>query len=204
MRQARSGHTLLELVVTGVILLLLMAALMGVYAVGTRSWAQTESQGHLLSDLQVASVSLTQELERSAYDGLTVNDDALSVLSAADSEGRLELDLASGAIHWQRYLIFYFDSQAQALRRLALSLDSAAPQRTVPAPLETWSGPQGARPLLDYRTGGTVIARGVTGVFFEIPAQTRLVRISLEAERRAYGKQTPYTVSLRTAARIRN
>lgn len=185
---------MLEAVLAVGLLGALFVLLMSVYLTCARALAQGDRRTSLAGELQVATQSLVSELERSAYDGLSLAPGTLSLLSPKDEQGRVDYDAATGSLRWSRYRIFYLDPGTHELRRRDVNLAPSATQRVAPAPLQD---------LEDYRSQGTVVARFIYG--FEAERQgNRLVHLTLRAERERRGRTEPEKLARSVWARIHN
>lgn len=195
------GHTLLELVLGMAILTIILVMLFAVYQLGANAWKKAEVRTELAQQAQQVAGHLTREVERSIYDGASldsvpnattgVNDTTLSLLSCwNDATSRFEYDAVARGPLWQKYTIIYFDS---VQGKVFATQTPLAPPAATPVPL--------ANPAT-FRSGGRLLASDVVRCDFAL-AQDRL-EMTLELARRRYGSQTPETVALPVRAIFRN
>ncbi len=179
---------MLEMVFGMGLLSLLMAAILFIYITGAGAWAKADAQAELLDVLQTTSLKLSNELQRSCYDSLTVESGSLSCLSAEDPDtGRLKVDPATGQLRWQRYLVFYRDPGRNALMRRVVPFSGGL----LPAPL----GPTSL-------TGGEVLARTIHSITFEQVGS--LVRFRLVAERKRPRREDPEHIEQTVLVKVRH
>lgn len=195
------GTTVLEMVIGMGILSLMMAAIMFIYVTGAGAWAKGDAQAELLDLLQTASLKLSNELQRSCYDSLTVESGSLSCLSAEDPDtGRLKVDAGTGQLTWQRYLIFYRDEGRNALACRTLTLPGGAAQRETPAPLVKFDP---AAPTNDkYCKGGQVLARRIADVSFQQTGS--VIRFTLAAEMKRPRREDPERITQQVTVKVRH
>ena len=197
----RSGTTVLEMVVGMAVLSLMMAAIMFIYVSGAGAWAKGDAQAELLGVLQNASLNLSNELQRSCYDSLTVETGSLSCLSAEDrTVGRLTVDNSRGELVWQRYLVFYRDSGRNALACRTVPLPAGASQRQIPGLLASFI--PSALTNAPYCAGGEVVARRIAAVTFRQVGQ--LVEFTLTAEMKRPGREDPESITQQVLVKVRN
>lgn len=178
---------MLEMVFGMGLLSLLMAAILFIYITGAGAWAKGDAQAELLNVLQTTSLKLSNELQRSCYDSLTVQSDSLSCLSAEDLDtGRLKVDPATGQLRWQRYLVFYRDPGRNALMRRVVPFAGSLPVPLGPTSL----------------TGGEVLARTISSVTFEQLGS--LVRFTLVAERKRPRREDPEHIEQQVLVKVRH
>lgn len=126
---ALRGTTVLEMVVAAGVFLLLLAVLVVTYTRGASVWKKVEHQTSLLRELQVATRHLQRHLETTHHLGVTLGDQKLAYLDAADAEGQLELNDRGEPI-WQRWLVVYVDPEGRLRRREITRTDADASPRS--------------------------------------------------------------------------
>lgn len=140
------GMTLVEVSVAAGILMLLLAAIVGIYQSSARVWRKVDIRTSLLRELQVAVRYLERGLEVSHSFGLdrapTLN--ALAYLSALDGNDEIHVN-DQGKPEWQRFVIVYVDAKGLLRRRE----ESLTPSRAVPPTFKEATGYQLA-PYLTY------------------------------------------------------
>jgi Tfp pilus assembly protein PilW len=114
------GMTLVELVITQVIVLLLMGTIVSVLFAFKSLYQASVSHSQNRQELQVAFSNVALELRDSDYDtftdGTAGSPKAFSFLSAVDRYGNFTTD-AAGAPAWQKYVIFYIPVNSTRLLR---------------------------------------------------------------------------------------
>ena len=175
----KRGATLLEMLVGVSLLGTMMAAVLMVYVMGGRMLSKGNAQTELLADLQTATTGLSAALQRSAYDGLTVELYSLACLTATDAQGKVAVE--DGQLRWNRYLVYYRDPVRQALMRREV------PASPPPIPLAA---------LSTYLNGGRLMARHISALGFR--AEGRLVHIRVQGEFRER------TIAQQVTVRVRN
>lgn len=188
--------TLVELMVAFGLLSLLMGMMFFIYRQGAAAWKKTEAQTQLLQQIQVFTTRLNREAERSsavsaALDPGPLTGTALSLPSCWDhSTNRYDYSALSRAPVWHQHLIFYFNSATQ---EVFLREEPVLPPRSGPLPLAG---------LAAFRSGGKVMARGVSLCNFTL--QNGLLEVEFELRMKRYGSEQPEVVRLPTRVYFRN
>lgn len=192
------GHTLLEVLIAGVLLVVMLGLVLSTYAGGAGAMRKVETQSELQSQAQVLCMRLGQDLEWAAVSSLTLRDDGHAVSFLDPASGVMTLTPDTMQLTWDHFVIYYLD-QGDVWRR-EVSLPPDAPERLSPGPLETF-GP--SLPLQSYCQEGTRLARGATDFTLSTDGE-RLLNLSLALSQRRYGKTDPDVFRLQSGFRLRN
>ena len=201
MKASRQGATIAEALLTCVMLGLMFLLLMGVYVSCLGVWHKTNTQSDLLQNSRVTLTRLSRDIVESTYGGLSVEANAISLISATRADGTLEVDDSTGYLRWNSYRIYYFNSTDATLRQLSVDIPSSASQREEPTPIETLGSKP--KPFSSYCTGGRVACTHVTA-FEARKVGPHLVEIELETERPRYGSEKTEKIRRVIGARLHN
>ena len=106
----KRGMSLIELLITFVVVILLMGALFWMLLAGKTMWQASVTRSAGRQDVQTASWRIALDLRDSKFDTITNNTSgtpsAFSFLSAYNSGGNFVTD-NSGEVSWQKYIIYY-------------------------------------------------------------------------------------------------
>lgn len=192
------GVTLLELALSMGVLALLLALLFLVWHIGSRAWQGSDLRADLRNDLGIVVDNLARDVERSVYDSLSIDAEALSFLSAVDYDGVYVLNDLGQPV-WQRFVLLYRNGEDNTLRRIDLPLPVP---REDAVPIEACDMGGGLLPLSAYLWEGRVLARNVVRFTPSSPVERNVsVRIGLEKEQR---DRAPATLEVVTGATFRN
>lgn len=201
----RRGLSLLETMISAVLLGILTSLLFFVYRMGASSLMKGQAQTELLQDVQASSSRLLREIERSTYASLSLDPPppggpatAISLLSAIDPAGQFAYDPAVGEPTWQKYVVLYYDAPSEELRWREVVLAAGSPEARTPGPIEQYQGSA----LATYRNGGRTIARHVTRC--ELSFADGTVTLLLETQRKRYGSEQKEQITLRSSGAFRN
>lgn len=189
------GHTLIEALVAGALLVVLLGLVLSTYAGGSGALRKIEAQSDLQSQAQVLTMRLSQDLLRANSRSLSLEPQAVAMLLPA--AGML-LDDESHELLYDRYVVYY--RQGQEVRRREVALAPDAPERSLPGPIESYGA---RRDLAFYCTEGQLLASGVTLLNLE-QIDDRLLLLEVEMERKRYGKDSPDRFKLTSGFRLHN
>jgi len=112
--------TLVELLITSVILLMLLGIFVWMIVAVKSAYQSSVTRAKVRQDLQTSFLSITREMMTSSYgsftDGTSQSVKAVSFLSACDRNGIFVTD-SSGAPVWKKYVIFYVPEGSSRLLR---------------------------------------------------------------------------------------
>ncbi len=188
------GHTLVEVLVTGTLLIFLLGMILTIYSNGSSALRKTEAQSDLQGTVQTIIYRLSRDLQRGSPAGLSVaaSEDAVSV-PVPDAFGFDD----NHDLNFGRYIVYYL--QDGMLYRREVEIDAGNPAHTSALPIEDFQG----LTLEDYRRDGVLVGRGI--VEFKVSAGGgETVSVTLTAEQRRYGKPTPDTFRLTTGLQLHN
>lgn len=177
---------------------------------GLNAFHKTTTKNDLHRQIQVMSLRLMDELQRSSIASVSLdpatNSDTIGFLSALDNNGNFILD-ARGRPEWQKYVIYYHESSDDKIYRVEVPLIATASQRRVPTPIENYNGGSGEETLSFYATGGRPVARLIRRFEVELlPAPVSQVEWEIDAERTRHGldSSTPEQLTGKASAFLRN
>lgn len=188
------GHTLVEVMVTGTLLIFLLGMILTIYSNGSSALRKTEAQSDLQGTVQTIVYRLSRDLQRGAPAGLSISgsEDAISV-PVPDTFGFDD----NHDLNYGRYIVYYL--KEGMLYRREVEIDEGNPARVSALPIEDFQG----LALDDYRQDGVLVGRGI--VEFKVSAGGgEMVSVTLTAEQKRYGKPTPDTFSLTTGFQLHN
>jgi len=114
------GLTLVELLVTLLIITILSGVIIWMLLAGKTAWLASEGRVALRQEMQVVVIKITEELQDSNIELITSDTSgsikAFSVPSAFDDEGNFVSD-TSGFPVWQKYVIYYIPAGTTSLVR---------------------------------------------------------------------------------------
>ena len=198
--RGRRGLTVIELLVASGMFLMLTAVLFAVFRVGANSWLKGDAQSEIISKLQVVTEKLELEVTRASSASLSISPDAkaLAFLTANDTDGRFHYDPVEKSALWQRYLVFHYSESSQNLLMDEVGVVGTAQEKT-PIPIEDFEG----RNMSDYFGSGKIVERELSGCEFEMLSQ-QLVRVTLSARKKRYGRTDEETFQTETVLQLRN
>lgn len=196
----RRGMTLAEVMVTSALMSILLLALGAVYKIGAVGLSKTTAHSDMLSQAQIVAAKLSREVASSSFDSLTLKPDhtAASFLIRVDEKGDFGFDLANGSPLWQSYVVYYLEDDE--LRRRVMPLPDGASLLDA-LPIEEY-GPWGRKPISEYCSDGSTVARSLKSCLFE--NFSGRLRLTLVAEKQRLGKKDPETVEMSFITRFRN
>lgn len=209
MRRPR-GITIVELIVTSVILGLLGLLTVVLFRTGASGWKKLEAQSGLLADYEVFNEKLSREVQRSNFSSASKADTpddtgtTLAFLSAMDDNGEFALDTDSPAPTfepvWQRYLVFYWDKPSGRLYLNEVKLVAGSPEMNAPEPLELYDA--GTGDINDYRTGGRLLMTSVDKCQFKL--EDMMLTVEIGAKKSRYGDEQPEALDMINSVSFRN
>jgi len=114
------GLTLVELLVTLLIITILSGVVIWMLLAGKSSWLASEGRVALRQEIQVTAIKITKELQDSNIELITSNTSgsvkAFSFPSAFNEAGNFVSD-PSGFLVWQKYVIYYIPAGTTSLVR---------------------------------------------------------------------------------------
>jgi hypothetical protein len=196
----------MEMIVVMSIFGVLMVSLFAIFQIGLSAWRKADVKNELLQSVQVASIRVSKEVERTAFESLSAEsaDQILAFLSPLDDDGRF-VHTPNGKPLWQRYVVYYRDNVEQKLMRREITLDPAAPERQNPAPLEEADFGSGPQPLDSYRVDGQPVAFHIADFTPELRLEPELQVVwSLTAEKERTAALGPERLTQQSRAFPRN
>ncbi|MDQ7825766.1 MAG: hypothetical protein RDV48_23395 [Candidatus Eremiobacteraeota bacterium] len=129
MRRERNGHTVIEMLVVLVILILLFWSVYRLLAPGLRAWVKSDSKVMVQQNALLGMYRLTNELKESNIYTVSLMDynghSLICCASSRDREGNLHSRIFlygvgssydTGSPEWQKYIIFYLDDKSRIRR----------------------------------------------------------------------------------------
>lgn len=177
---------LLETVMAMALLSLLFLATAMVLRQTFTTLHKVESEASLSQQFLVVATRLGQDIMASCEQGISLQPNAIAVLSPERPAQRPQFSGLQSYLVWQSHKVYYLDTATGELRLLEVSLTPPSSTPVALTPIPT--------------SDGQVLARGVTLVQFE--QQGRQLRIRLEGQQSRYGGQE--SVVHEFTARVRN
>ena len=181
-RRKAGGFSLPEIAIASLILAILLTLVFLVFRSGIVSLRKVENQSTLVRELQLLSLKVSEEVRQSTYFSMGTSTDGtmLSFLSAVDNSETFHLD-AYGRPEWQKFIVYYHDSDEQTVKRLTEAYVTATP--TDARTLEDYSG----GPLTDFvdQNNPQPIAHDISRCLWEIESST-LLKFEFETEKTRY------------------
>jgi len=168
----KRGMTLLELLVTLLILSVLAGCLFWMILTGKTYWLASSARNAGSHDLWTAFQKIARELQASGVavvtDNTAGNPPAFGFLSAYDSQGNFITDTL-GAPTWQKCVIYYLSSPSNRLMRREI--------------YGTFTQPLTAQELAAYCDGqGVMVAASITQLGLTVNIINNSVQLTLTAE----------------------
>lgn len=182
-----AGFTLVELLISCVILGLLLTVTFMIYRMGASAWLKSDAKSELLQIAQVVTAKLNREVESSSYRSASVSADnsAVAFLSARNADGVFVYDDVSVIPHWQNYVVFYFQASSKSLLRREVGV-AGTPAELAAQPIDVLGG----GPVDNYRSAGRVMGSGMDNCRFSFTPDEQLV-LEMEAFKTRYGSMSP-------------
>lgn len=191
------GFGLVELMVSSALLLIILVLVLAFQILGRKAWSKTSASQEVLGQAQRATRFLTEELQRSSMDSVSLSSggESISFLTAKDENGQFTFSDRGSAL-WERWLIISFSEPI--LVKKSHSWTASLTQRETPLTIELGTG----QPFSDFLSGdGEQLARNVESFQLSRPTGSQIVKyeISIRSER-----DLSRAVSFRGAVRPRN
>lgn len=165
------GFTVAEVLISGTLLLLLSILLIAGWTKGVQAWKTVEQKNEVVTQAQRFIRLVERELEASSPSGVETSDDppCLSFPSTFDVDARREFaaDNDSGALHWQKQVVYYHTVEAKEIWRRELAVTPGTEAYISPTPISRIDLGSGLRPVSSYAFEGQPIAREIQSVDFE-------------------------------------
>lgn len=171
---------------------------------GVQAWRQVDERSSLHTRAHKVINDFRRDLESSSVSTAEFDDSEQATLSFASpflprSTGEAEkftVDPASGAVRWSKYLVVYYHSASQEIRRREWEVSPGSPAATSLLPLSGVDLGEGLNPMSFYASDGQTLAGQVEA--FSVSRKAR----SLEIRLRLFEKDR--TVSILTSVLLRN
>lgn len=195
----RRAFSLIEMLVSGTLLVLLLGMITFTFQIGASAWRKTDTQSDLLQDLEKVGALWVREACGTRQLSLCSSGTAMALPQAIDDLLDYEVSLPSGSLIYRRYRLYYWDSASREVR--LRNLPFAAP---VPCPprLDSVDLGSGVQSINFYCTGGKALARDVDQ--FQVHKNGNLWSIDIQARRTRYGRTDPEEVRVTFSAFPRN
>ncbi|MFA5507868.1 MAG: hypothetical protein WC314_15275 [Vulcanimicrobiota bacterium] len=179
------GFTVPEVLLSAGLLLLLGVLLMAGWAKAVAAWKTVQQKNEIVSQAQRFIRLLEHELEASSTSSVeTVSSPpVLSFASTFDQDNRRDFvaDSVSGALNWQKQVVYYHRSDSSEMWRRELSVSSAQTAYAMPTHLSAIDFGSGRRPLGFYATDGQPVAREIESVEFEQSKLELVMKLTVKA-----------------------
>ncbi|MCA9797600.1 MAG: hypothetical protein KC910_37570, partial [Candidatus Eremiobacteraeota bacterium] len=186
------AFTLPEVLISACLLGLLVAAIFAIYRMGASALMRTNAATDLVRSNQAVLSRFSRDAEQTVYDSVTIgpNNRSVAFLSAVyDTDFQVD---ASGQPLWQKYVVIYHDPASREVLRREVPL---ATPTTTAAPIAT-TGTN----ITGYLNAGRRLASDIYDCSFFLdsqpPTNEPLLRVSLDARKRRYGRSDEERVSL--------
>jgi hypothetical protein len=182
----RSGFSLLEVVVSSLLMLMLSGALFIGWASGSQAWLVSSRRSQLMTESQIFFRRVEKDLESSSassLDYVTLPSGCLSYASPyglRDTANSTLFDASNsnGEVHWPKAVVIYHQMPLRELWWREVAIPPASSAYQVPTPLSQIDLGSGPQPLPSYATGGSKIVSHVDR--FDISRESRNLRLTLE------------------------
>ena len=163
-----SGHTLVEVMIVGTIMLLLTLTACQIWEMGVSTFLKTDRKAKLVGDLQMVTLMLREQLNDAARPSFSFSDTAqisgvsfLSPRELRQTGDRVTLDPASFSLRWRKYEVFYLEKSTGQLFFSEVPVPGTAGQATIPTPIETFDAGGGPRDLAFFCASGRRLCDGL-------------------------------------------
>lgn len=199
MRQRPGGFTLVELMVSCMILGLLLTITFLMYRMGASAWLKSDAKSELLQIAQVVTSKFNRDVEGSSFRSASLAADGSGVafLTAKDENGVFVYDPVTVMPRWQKYIVLYFQPDNKTLFRREVSVLGEPPEHAA-MPIDSLGDP-----LESYFSGGQPMATKIDELRFSMSPDEQLV-MEMSASKRRYGSATPERQSVRVVTSFRN
>ncbi len=167
-RRFERGHTLIELMIVGGLMLVLTIAACQIWQMGASALLKVDRKTKLAGDLQVVTMMLREQIGDASKESFSFVDTAsvsgLSFLSPRElrsSGERVHLPSGQLRLNWRKYEIFYLKKSSGELFFRELSLPVGSAQVIAPTPIEKFDSGSGPRGLETYCVDGRRLCEGV-------------------------------------------
>ncbi len=158
----RPGMSLVEMLVTLMILVIMSAVLFWVLMMVKTGYQASSARAGGRQDLALALAGISGEMMDSNVDTVTNNTSlippALSFLAAYNSQGGFVTDPSNGKPVWQKYVIYYIPSGTSSLLRMEIYGTFTGPLST--AQLQAYCNGQGRRVISSASSLGLALDTG--------------------------------------------
>lgn len=168
MRLAQRGHTLVEVLIVGGLLLLLTLTACLIWDMGAKAFLKVDRKTKLSGDLQVVTMMLREQVSDASRESVSFeNSPSVSALSFLSPRAlrtlgeRVELPSGNLRLNWRKYEVFYLNKSSGEILFRELSLPSGSPQIADPTPIEMFDPGSGPRALNSYCVDGRRLCEGV-------------------------------------------
>ena len=163
-----AGHTLLELIIVGGLMLVMTATACLIWNMGASAFLKVDRKTKLAGDMQVVTMMLREQLSDASKESLSFVDTAkvsgMSFLSPRElrsSGEKVELPTGAFRLNWRKYAIFYLDKDSGELFFRELHLPAGSPQISDATPIERFDSGSGPQDLETYCVNGRRLCEGL-------------------------------------------
>jgi len=191
-RRKLIGVTVMELLISSGLFLLLTTALLSLFLNSIEAWTQVEDRTGLISQTERMFSRVIRELESS--NSATVEFTSAPFifsfaspfpLESATGGDSFEVLPATGALQWNKYLVFYHDPEERTLEVNELEIPTGSPARSTPLPISAVDFGGGPEPLSEYGQGGRIWVRDVESASVAQTGRTYQFEILLKTGERS-------------------
>ena len=204
--KARSsrGHTLLELMVSSLIVGLLLAITFFAYTLGARTFAKADTQVDMLQKIQVVLGMFVRDGQGANMVTVCVDPAAQLVAfpCARDDSGKLVYDSGQFLLKWQRYCIYFYNAAQKTVYYRELKLVTPTVTPVALTSYDDGSGPHPANFYSTVKPGDRKLAENVTT--FQPQLSGGAVTLSLQGSQLRMGSELPEVVVQQASVRPRN
>ncbi|MBX3172570.1 MAG: prepilin-type N-terminal cleavage/methylation domain-containing protein [Candidatus Eremiobacteraeota bacterium] len=197
--RSKRGATLVEISLASAIFGLLLAATFYIFRCGSLAWSRSDVSLDLLQELRTVTVRWNNEFAETSPDTVLVSGATVSFASARNQQASFTSSAPMLRPLWQKFVLYYWDSSSQTLRRRELPLTSPNSTLKTLVDCDFGSGPQ---PLATYTSGGETLLKDVTNTNFVLNG--RVCTVNIDTRRPTYGSLQGQTISLQASSRCGN
>lgn len=158
----KSGHTLVEALVTTALFGMLFGIVIAVYVVTSRAVQRTSDESSVQQQMQILISTLQRELGMASRSSFSSNATpvALAALLPSTAFDASAVDGNTGQTSFDRYVVYYLDPTTQIAYRRYLPLTTDAIQRSRPTTVDVFIGTDFS--WSNLARGGTRVANSIT------------------------------------------